>query len=138
MIRFIFSSILKTFLFSNIISSCLMFFYLMVNKNQNLTRQDDMSGLPYVLIVFWILLFSLIASLSFLTVIKSFQKTFLKLICWFLLPFSNIIWVFFILFEGAFDKEIIMILMISCLPWFSIWGFYYYQFNKKLVRNESF
>lgn len=99
-------------------------------------RNCDMSGLAYGLIIMCILFLSLISFSALLSLNKIFQN--LIFLCWFLFPFLFSITFFLAVSEGIFDKEIILILMISSLPWFSIWGFYYYQFNKKLVRNESF
>lgn len=137
--RFIFLSIFKTWLFSTFTSIIFLYLYMQSVKNPtDEYRNCDMSGLAYGLIIMWILFLSLISFSALLSLNKIFQHPFLRFLCWFLFPFLFSFTFFLGVSEGIFDKETLLISIISCLPWFSIWGFYYYQFNKKLVRNESF
>lgn len=133
--RFILLSILKTWLFSTAIS--ILFLYLYLNSIRKpadeYRHMCDMSGLAYGLIIMWILFLSLFSFPSLLSCRKTFQKPVSKFLCWFLLPITFCI-VFFIAFsEGGLDKENFILSIISCLPWFSFWGFYYNQFNKKFM-----
>lgn len=137
--KFILISIFKTWLFSTVIS--IFFLYLYLNSirkpEEQYRHMCDMSGLAYGLIIIWLLFLSLFSFSALLSCRKTFQKSASKFLCWFLLPFLFCI-VFFIAFsEGGFDKENIILSLISCLPWFSFWGFYYYQFNKKFKSDEN-
>ncbi|MCX8532975.1 hypothetical protein [Chryseobacterium luquanense] len=136
--RFIFLSIFKTWLFSTFTSIIFLYLYMQSAKNPTDEYGNcDMGGLAYGLIIMWILFLSLISFFALLSLNKIFQNSILRLLCWFLFPFLFSVTFFLAVSEETFDKEIILISMISVVPWFSIWGFYYYQFNKKLFRNEN-
>jgi len=133
--RFILLSILKTWLFSTAISILFLYLYLdSIRKPADEYRHMcDMSGLAYGLIIMWILFLSLFSFSSLLSCRKTFQKPVSKFLCWFLLPITFCIAFFIAFSEGGLDKENFILSIISCLPWFSFWGFYYNQFNKKFM-----
>lgn len=138
--KFILFSILKTWLFSTFISIIFLYFYLdSIRTPANEYRHIcDMSGLAYGLIIMWILFLSIISLTSLLSVKRIFKKTIFRFLCWFLFPFLFCITFFLAISEGKYDKENLILTFISCLPWFSFWGFYYYRFNKKLASHEDF
>lgn len=131
--KFILLSILKTWLFSTLVSLIFLYFYLdsIRNPMDKYRHVCDMSGLAYGLIIMWILFMSATSIVSLLSLKRIFRKPIIRFLCWFLLPVLFCITFFIAFSEGDFDKENLLLSTISSLPWFSIWGIYYYQFNKK-------
>ena len=129
-------SILKTWLLSTFLSLLFLYLYLdFVRRPMDEYRHMcDMSVLAYGLIIMWILFLSLISFSALLSLNKKFQKPIVRFLCWFLFPILFCVTFFLALSEGNLDKETVLISFISCLPWFSIWGFYYHQFNKKISK----
>lgn len=135
--KFILLSILKTWLFSTLVSLIFLYFYLdsIRNPMDKYRHMCDMSGLAYGLIIMWILFMSATSVVSLLSLKRIFKKPTLRFLSWFLFPILFCISFFIAVSEGDFDKENLLLSIISTLPWFSIWGIYYYQFNKK-ISNE--
>ncbi|WP_221408187.1 hypothetical protein [Chryseobacterium lactis] len=128
--KFILLAILKTWLFSTIISMVFLIIFLNLTKEVRETpRNCDMSGLAYVFVVFWILFLSLISLSSILSLLKQFQNRIAVGLCWFLLPVIALFSSFFKVTDGTIDIQGSLVFMIMNLPWFALWIFYYYRFN---------
>lgn len=130
--KFILLSILKTWFISTVVSIALLILYMYVTKETEVRerpRNCDMSGLAFGLAIFWILFLSILSFSSLFSLLKSFQSTIKKSICWFLLPVFSLIYYFFLFAGVEVNSSVILLLCITNLPWFILWIYYYYRFN---------
>jgi heme/copper-type cytochrome/quinol oxidase subunit 2 len=131
--KFILLSILKTFLFSAIISWILFFILLSFTRrsvDENYHHNCDMSGLAYAISLGIIIMLSLSSFTALLSLLRFFQNTIRIGLCWFLLPLLITLYSYVSLSDGKLDFEGIGISFILYVPWFSFWGLYYYRYKK--------
>ncbi|MEJ5104921.1 hypothetical protein [Chryseobacterium sp. MYb328] len=130
--KFILLSVLKTWFFSTIISTILLIIFMNLTKPEmgEHPRNCDMSGLAYGLVIIWILFLSIVSFSSLFSLLRSFHSKMKTFLCWFLLPILFIIYYFFMITEGQkINGEDILFFLITNLPWFAIWIFYYWRFG---------
>lgn len=130
--KFILLSILKTWFISTVASIALLILYMYIIKDSEVrerTRSCDMSGLAFGLAIFWILFLSILSFSSLFSLLKSFQSTVKKLLCWFLFPVFALIYYFFLYIGVEVNSSVVLLLCIMNLPWFVLWIYYYYRFN---------
>lgn len=136
--KFILLSILKTWLIATVLSVIVFVIYRELTKiPQDFVRSCDMSGLAYGIIIFWILAMSVTSFTSLLSLSKSCQSSMKILLSWFLLPVLFSIYFFVSIFEGKIDKEGSAFFVIANLPWFLMWGLFYYRFKKLTFNAEN-
>ncbi|PIF44722.1 hypothetical protein CLU96_1716 [Chryseobacterium sp. 52] len=133
--KFILLSILKTFLISAIVSTVILIIYIMITEvprehPNEPPRNCDMSGLAYVLLIFWILSMSIVSFSSLLSLLKPFQGKIERWLCWFLLPILTTGYFFVEISGGKIDGDGIAFFLIANLPWFLLWGVYYSNLKK--------
>jgi hypothetical protein len=131
--KFILLSILKTFLFSSIISWILFFILLSFTRrsvDENYHHNCDMIGLAYAISLGIIIMLSLSSFTALLSLLRFFQNTIRIGLCWFLLPLLITLYSYLSMSDGKLDFEGIGIFLIVYVPWFSFWGFYYYRYKK--------
>ncbi|WP_312390079.1 hypothetical protein [Chryseobacterium sp.] len=141
--KFILFSILKTFLFSVIISW--IFFFLLIYVTRKPITEEyhprcDMSGLAYGISLGIYIALSLSSFTALLSILKPFQDRLKSWLCWFLLPVLITLWSVFSMSDGKLDPEVSISFLIIYLPWFLFWGIYYYRYkNTKLLylKNEN-
>ncbi|AZA51132.1 hypothetical protein EG346_24465 [Chryseobacterium carnipullorum] len=128
--KFILLSILKTWFIATIISTVILMVYMMITEVPNKqTRTCDMSGLAYSLLIMWILSLGIVSFSSLFSLLKVFHGKIKRGLCWFLLPILTAGYFFIAISEGKIDGEGVIYFLISNLPWFLLWGFYYSRFN---------
>ncbi|WP_106916639.1 hypothetical protein [Chryseobacterium aurantiacum] len=132
--KFILFSILKTWLISTVVSVVLIIIYLNVTREVELTehpRNCDMSGLAYAFVIFWILFLSILSLSSLFSLLKSFHGKVKEALCWFLLPVISFVFYYRTVADGTINKDDIALFLITYLPWFVLWAFYYSRFNSR-------
>lgn len=128
--KFILLSILKTWLLATVISGILLVIFMEATKRpEDYRRMCDMSGLGYVLLVFWTLVLSAFSFSSLLLLLKPFQGKITTALCWFLLPFVPLLYSLFLTASEGFDMQGTFLLLIFDLPWLILWVFFYFRFN---------
>lgn len=128
--KFILLSILKTWLLATIISEILLMIFMDATKRpEDYQRMCDMSGLGYVLLVFWTLVLSAFSFSSLLLLLKPFQGKITTALCWFLLPAIPLLYALFLTASEGFDTQGTFLLLIFDLPWLILWVFFYIRFN---------
>ncbi|MDR6920772.1 MULTISPECIES: hypothetical protein [Chryseobacterium] len=128
--KFILLSMLKTWLLATVISEIsLMIFMDATKRPEDYRRMCDMSGLGYVLLVFWTLVLSTFSFSSLLSLLKPFQGKIKTALCWFLLPSVPLIYSLFLTESEGFDTQGTFLLLIFDLPWLILWVFFYIRFN---------
>lgn len=134
--KFILLSILKTWFIATVISMVILIIYMMITAvpREN-PRNCDMSGLAYGLLIIWILSVSITSFSSLFSLLKIFQGKAVRWLCWFLFPILTACYFFIGISDGKVDKEGIVYFLIANLPWFVLWGVYYYRFNSLFKNN---
>lgn len=130
--KFILLSILKTGFIATVISTVILIIYMMITevpRDNEHPRNCDMSGIAYVLLIFWILSMTISSFSSLFSLLKVFQGKIRRWLCWFLLPILTAGYFFAQMYDGKIDGEAVVFLLISNLPWFLLWGVYYSKFN---------
>lgn len=134
--KFIFLSILKTWLMATLISTVILIVYMMITDvPREHPRNCDMSGLANGLLIIWILSLSITSFSSLFSLLKAFQGKDVRWLCWFLLPILTAGYFFIGISDGQIDKEGIVYFLIANLPWLTVWGVYYYRFNFLFKNN---
>lgn len=129
-IKFILLSILKTWFIATVISTVILIIYMTMTEVPNRQpRNCDMSGLAYGLLIMWILSLSIVSFSSLFSLLKVVQGKIKRGLCWFLLPLLTAGYFFIAIADGKIDGEGVIYFLISNLPWFLLWGFYYHRFN---------
>jgi len=135
--KFILFSILKTWLMATVISTVILVIYMMITEvPSEHPRNCDMSGLAYGLLIFWILSLGVISFSSLFSLLKVFQGKGQRWLCWFLLPTIIAGYFFMEISDGKIDGEGVAFFLIANLPWFLLWGFYFYRFNSLFKFNQ--
>jgi hypothetical protein len=128
--KFILLSILKTWIIATIISTVILIIYMMITEvPSEHPKNCDMSGLAYGLLIIWVLSLGMVSFSSFFSLLKVFQGKIQRWLCWFLLPIITAGYFFVGISDGKIDGEGVAYFLIANLPWFLLWGFYYYRFN---------
>lgn len=128
--KFILLSILKTWLIATLISTIILIIYMMITKvPSEHPRNCDMSGLAYGLLIIWILSMTIVSFSSLFSLLKAFQGKTKRWLCWFVLPILTAGYFFIGISDGKIDREGVAYFLIANLPWFVLWGLYYYRFN---------
>ncbi|KFF17666.1 hypothetical protein [Chryseobacterium sp. JM1] len=130
--KFILLSILKTGFIATVISTVILIIYMMITevpRDDEHLRNCDMSGIAYVLLIFWVLSMTISSFSSLFSLLKSFQGKIRRWLCWFLLPILITGYFFIEISGGKMDGQGVVFLLISNLPWFLLWGVYYSKFN---------
>lgn len=128
--KFILLSILKTWFTASLISLGALIVYLAVTRvpaQDGHPRNCDMSGLAYGILIFWILTLSIISFSSLFSLLKTFRGNAKRMLCWFLLPVLFAGFYFVGISDGDIDRESVAFFLMANLPWFVIWGLYYYR-----------
>jgi hypothetical protein len=130
--KFILLSIFKTWFIATLISTVILIIYMMITelpREYERPRNCDMSGIAYGLMMLWILSVSIVSFSSLFSLLKPFQGKTKKWLCWFLLPMLTAGYFFVGISDGKIDREGVIYFLIVNLPWFTLWGLYYYRFN---------
>ncbi len=128
--KFILRSILKTWFLATVISAILLVIYLDATKRpEDYRRMCDMSGLGYVLLIFWTLVLSVFSLSSLLSLLKPLQGKMNTALCWFLIPSIPLVYSLFLTAGEGFDKQGVFLLLIFDVPWLILWTFYYFRLN---------
>ncbi|MFZ4927482.1 hypothetical protein [Chryseobacterium sp. Mn2064] len=134
--KFILLSILKTSLLSVCISIVFLIIFLEMTREVRTDMYDhparcDMSGLAYVLTIFWLLFLSLLSFSSLFSLLPRFQGKISRAVCWLFLPVAALLYSSYmsIITNGIMDGKDIVFFLILNLPWFALWLFFYKRFN---------
>ncbi|MGH1515918.1 hypothetical protein [Chryseobacterium sp. JK1] len=135
--KFILLSILKTSLLSVCLSTIFLIIFLETTRKVRADMYDqparcDMSGLAYVVTLFWLLFLSLLSFSSLFSLLPRFQGKISRALCWLFLPVAALLYLSFT--GGIMNGKDIVFYLILNLPWFSLWLFFYYRFNVRYPR----
>lgn len=135
--KFILLSILKTWLFSTVVSVILVIVFIRLTREpvKEYSTSCDMSGLAYGFVVMGMVFLAVVSFSSLFSLLKPFQSKIKTALCWFLLPVSLIISYFFIITGGqAISRDDVLFLLISNVPWLAFWTCYYFKFNRLYLK----
>ncbi|WP_273008671.1 hypothetical protein [Chryseobacterium sp.] len=131
--KYILWSILKTWLISTVISIILIIIFMALTREpvREHPRNCNMSGLAYAFVVFWIFFLNILSFGSLFSLLKSFHGKVKEALCWFLLPVISSVFYYCMVVDGKINRDDIALFLITYLPWFCIWLFYYSRLNSR-------
>lgn len=131
--KYILLSILKTWLISTVISIVLLIVFMTLTREpvREHPRNCDMSGLAYAFVIFWIFFLSILSFSSLFSLLKSFHGKAKETLCWFLLPVISSVFYYCTVADGKINRDDIALFLITYLPWFVLWVFYYSRLNSR-------
>ncbi|MGU3373709.1 hypothetical protein [Chryseobacterium sp. M5A1_1a] len=132
--KYILLSILKTWLISTVVSVIFLIIFLSVTREVEMRehpRNCDMSGLAYAFVIFWIFFLSILSLSSLFSLLKLFHGKVKEILCWFLLPVISLAFYYCTVADGKINGDDVALFLITHLPWFVLWVFYYNKFNSR-------